>query len=41
MTARINYSETNEDFEKVAYHNLKAAEERVVAIIKEIKGAKY
>ncbi|WP_312668465.1 hypothetical protein [Tissierella praeacuta] len=33
--ARQNYDETLEEFEGVAYHELKAAEERVMAIIRE------
>ncbi|MEY8416706.1 hypothetical protein AAK964_10425 [Tissierella praeacuta] len=33
--ARANYDETLEEFEGVAYHELKAAEERVAAIIRE------
>lgn len=35
--ARCNYDETSNDFEGVAYHELRAAEDRVMAIIKERK----
>lgn len=33
--ARANYDETSELFESIAYHELKAAEERVMALIRE------
>lgn len=38
--ARENYNEVNGNFESTAYHELKAAEERVMAIIREFKGVK-
>jgi len=36
--ARNNYDEASNDFEGVAYLKLRAAEDRVMAIIKERKG---
>lgn len=38
--ARANYDEVNRNFESTAYHELKAAEERVMAIIREFKEVK-
>lgn len=38
--AKQNYDETLDDFEGVAYHELRAAEDRVMAIIKERKEVK-
>lgn len=35
--ARTNYDNAEENFESTAYHELKAAEERVMAIIREQK----
>ncbi len=32
--ARANYDETPDEFEAIAYHELKAAEERVMVIIR-------
>lgn len=37
---RANYDEVNENFESTAYFELRAAEERVMAIIREFKGVK-